>query len=64
MSNDLELTGEPPAERITRCVTAADIAKAQQIMRRWHEAARRQGRGVEDVEHVMRVLSGLYVEAR
>lgn len=47
-------------------VTAADILRAQAILRKWHEAAKRQGKdeAVKEIEHVMRTLSGLYAEGK
>ncbi len=43
-------------------VTAEDIKRAQEILRRWHTMA--VGKGNEeaqvDVKHIMRVLSQLY----
>ncbi len=43
-------------------VTAEDIVRAQKILRSWRIRARAQGnvKAQEDVEHLMRVVEGLY----
>ena len=47
-------------------ITAADITQAQAILRKWHGSAKRGGKteAVKEIEHIMRVLSGLYVEGK
>ncbi len=43
-------------------ITAADIERAQAILRAWRSRARARGNkeAQEDVVHLMRVVSGLY----
>lgn len=43
-------------------ITTEDIERAQKILRAWRSRARAQGnRGAQgDVEHLMRVIDGLY----
>ncbi len=43
-------------------VTAEDIKRAQEILRRWHTTAVGKGNteAMVDVKHLMRVLSQLY----
>ncbi len=43
-------------------ITAEDISRAQEILRRWHTAAIGKGNkeAQADIRHLMRVLSRLY----
>ena len=43
-------------------ITAADIERAQKILRAWRDHAKRNQnkKAQQDVEHIMRVLDGLY----
>jgi hypothetical protein len=43
-------------------VTAEDIERAQKILRGWRSRAQARGnkQALEDVEHIMRVIKGLY----
>ena len=45
-------------------ITAEDILKAAASLRKWHEAAKRGGKdeAVKEIDHVMRVLKGLWAE--
>jgi len=47
-------------------ITAADITKAQAILRKWRTSAKNNGKteAVAEIEHIMRVVSGLYVEGK
>lgn len=47
-------------------ITAADILRARDLLRKWREAAKRNGKddAVKEIEHVMRVVSGLYAEGK
>lgn len=47
-------------------ITTDDITRAQRILRAWRERAKRLGNkgAQQDVEHIMRVLDGLYTGGR
>ena len=64
--SDLELAADAPATKQHALITAADIARAQGILRRWLEHARRTAnkQAEADTRLLMRVLSGLYTEAK
>jgi len=64
LTDDFELTPEPPREARPLRVSAADIERAAAILRRWRDTARRTGKPADEIEHVMRVLSALYTEAK
>ncbi|HET6499026.1 MAG TPA: hypothetical protein VFH17_08255 [Coriobacteriia bacterium] len=47
-------------------ITAADILRACDLLRKWRDSARRNGKddAVKEIEHVMRVVNGLYAEGK